>query len=169
MAKSYKTLPTPTDLWEHFDLELWTGRLIRKPIAGSTTKLGYFGRISSKGYVYGVFKGKSYYAHRLVWCWRYGSSPGSLEVDHVDRNRSNNTPFNLRLVPARLQARNTSVYKNNTSGFKGVRKLPRTQSSYQARIRVDGVLIHLGCFNDKELAYIAYKQAANRYFGELAD
>ena len=168
MSKAYKVLPPAETLWEYFDLDLWTGRLLRKPIKGSTSKLSPFGSISTKGYIYGMFKGSTYYAHRLVWCWVHGTSPGLLEIDHIDRNRSNNMPFNLRLVAAHEQARNTAVYRNNKLGLKGVHRLPGKRASYQARIRVNGVMKHLGCYSTKEEASYAYKRAADEHFGILA-
>jgi hypothetical protein len=167
MAKAYKPLPAAEELWEAFDLRLWDGRLIRRPRKGVVSKRGSFGVISTRGYVFGAFNGNKYYAHRLVWAWLSGKDPGTQEIDHVDRNRANNCPFNLRLVQAGEQPRNTTVYKNNALGVKGVRKLSRC-SSYQARIRVNGELIHLGCFPTAEEAAKAYADAAVLHFGDMA-
>ncbi len=167
MKKAYKLLPSSNELWEHFDLDLWTGELLRKSIVGLRVKHSPFGSVSSKGYIYGMHKRSTYYAHRLVWCWVHGNDPGLFEVDHIDRNKANNTPFNLRLVAASDQAKNTPVYKNNVLGLKGVRKLAKG-TKYAARIRVNGVLKHLGCYSTKEEASEAYKSAADFYFGHLA-
>jgi hypothetical protein len=167
MAKAYKPLPAAEELWEAFELSLWNGRLIRRPRKGVATKHGLFGRVSTKGYIFGMFNKSHYYAHRLVWAWVNGNDPYPKEVDHIDRNRTNNCPFNLRLVESQEQARNTTVYKNNALKIKGVRKLPRC-SRYQARIRVNGELINLGCFPTTEQAAKAYADAAALYFGELA-
>lgn len=167
MAKAYKPLPAAEELWEAFELSLWDGRLIRRQRKGVISKRGPFGVVSTKGYIFGMYNKNQYYAHRLVWAWVTGKDPGTKEVDHIDRNRTNNSPFNLRLVDAGEQPRNTSVYKNNTLGIKGVRKLPRC-ASYQARIRVNGKLLNLGCFPTTEEAAKAYAKAAALYFGELA-
>jgi hypothetical protein len=40
-------------------------------------------------------------AHRLAWYMHYGEDPGSLLVDHINRNRSDNRISNLRLVDTR--------------------------------------------------------------------
>lgn len=167
MPKAYKALPPAELLWEHFDLDLWTGRLLRKPIKGLAVKRNPFGGLSTKGYIYGMFQGGTYYAHRLVWVWCTGTDPNPFEVDHIDRNRSNNCYLNLRLVRASEQARNTSTYRNNRLGVKGVRRVVGTQR-YEARIRVNGVLIHLGCYSTIQDASAAYNSAAIEHFGDLA-
>ena len=38
-----------------------------------------------------------YYTHRLVWKYYYGTDPQG-EIDHIDRDRSNNNIWNLRSV-----------------------------------------------------------------------
>jgi len=167
MAKAYKPLPAAEELWEAFELRLWDGRLIRRPRKGVVSKRGPFGVVSTKGYIFGMFNGAKYYAHRLVWVWISGKDPGTQEVDHIDRTRTNNCPFNLRLVTAGEQPRNTRVYNNNALRIKGVRKLARSHK-YQARIRVNGELIHLGCFSTTQEAAKAYADAAALHFGELA-
>lgn len=167
MAKAYKPLPAAEELWEAFELSLWDGRLFRRARKGVVSKRGLFGSISTSGYLFGMFNRDTYYAHRLVWAWVHGTDPGTQEVDHINRNRAHNCPFNLRLVEPGEQARNTTVYKNNELGIKGVRKLARCDR-YQARIRVDGKLLHLGSFRTTEEAAKAYADAAAKYFGELA-
>jgi hypothetical protein len=167
LSKPSKKLPSPSDLWEHFELSLWDGTLVRRRVPGYVSKLGTFGARSSRGYVYGMFKGNRYYAHRLVWLWIYGILDAKMEVDHIDRNKHNNNIFNLRLVTSRQQTCNTTVYKNNKSGYKGVRKI-NPYNKYQARIRVKGKAIHLGCYNTPEQAHNVYVKAAKHYFGEFA-
>jgi len=48
-------------------------------------------------------------AHRLAFALAYGRWPGQL-VDHIDRDRTNNRPINLRDVDARTNLLN-SVYR----------------------------------------------------------
>jgi hypothetical protein len=167
MTKEYKALPSAEDIWAHFDLELWTGRLIRKHTHTYKGKLGYFGSLSSKGYLHGKYKGTQYYLHRLVWLWVHAVDPALCEIDHIDRVRTHNTPWNLRTVNGGDQSKNTKVYRNNRLGVKGVRKIAGT-CKYAARIRVNGALLHLGCFATVEEASAAYRCAASTHFGELA-
>lgn len=45
---------------------------------------------------------------------------GKPTVDHKDKNRTNNSLYNLRWATYEEQRRNTGINSNNTSGIKGV-------------------------------------------------
>ena len=62
---------------------------------------------------------------------------------------------------------NVPKHKNNTSGEKGV-YWHKKHSKWQASIHIDGVLKHLGLYNDKNDAIKVRKQAEEIYFGEYA-
>lgn len=66
---------------------------------------------------------------------------------------------NLRDVSNRENARNQKISKNNTSGTLGVYFYKRDQN-YQASIKINGKIKHLGYFKNKEEA-IAARAAAN--------
>ena len=53
----------------------------------------------------------------------YGIIHKGKYIDHIDRNKSNNTIENLRLVTNEVNKRNSSKYSNNTSGKTGVRRI----------------------------------------------
>jgi len=72
--------------------------------------------VNSGGYKLIFFNGRSMLYHRLVYFLHTGEWP--KYVDHIDRNKINNHPSNLRAVTART---NSSNRKNKTSsGFTGV-------------------------------------------------
>lgn len=50
------------------------------------------------GYQVISLKGKLLYVHRIVWELVYGLIPSNYEIDHIDRNPSNNHIDNLRLA-----------------------------------------------------------------------
>ena len=89
------------------------------------------------------------------------------ELDHVCRNRSCVNPFHLRPVTKQQNQANRGLGADNTSGFKGVH-WDKTAHKWQARIKVEGRHMHLGYFDDIQMAAKAYDMAAQRYFGEYA-
>ena len=87
--------------------------------------------------------------------------------DHIDRNPFNNRKYNLRKATAAENARNRSLSKNNTSGIIGV-IIDSRSGSWRARIKLDGKLVHLGSFKNKEDAIKTRLAAELKYFGEFA-
>ena len=91
------SLPIPTDIGDYiaYDAETGVCTWLKKPSPyASNVKVGAsIGTICNQGYLNVKFQGKSYRLHRLIWFIRYGEDPGVLDVDHIDRNRSNNTSF----------------------------------------------------------------------------
>ena len=111
-----KASPIPIsneDLWETMALDPLTGRLFprfdcKKRSWKIDRQLGTT-RPAGNGYHYISINGKRVLAHRLVFKWVHGVDPLS-EVDHIDRNRANNSPFNLRLSSRRGQTINSPVH-----------------------------------------------------------
>jgi len=71
------------------------------------------------GYIVIFFKKKIYQAHRLAWLYVHGYMPPQ-QIDHINRDRSDNRLINLRLATHSLNNQNKKIQINNTSGFKGV-------------------------------------------------
>jgi len=86
-------------------------------------------------------------------------------VDHINRNTLDCTKANLRVVTASDNKCNSGIYKNNTSGYKGVHP---HRNKWRARIRKNGEIVHLGIFAHAEDAAIAYNQAALKLHGTCA-
>ncbi len=57
-------------------------------------KVGY----SINGYQAFSINAKPYYIHRVVWEVFNGEIPADKEIDHIDRDKTNNNLDNLRLV-----------------------------------------------------------------------
>lgn len=88
-------------------------------------------------------------------------------IDRIDSD-GDYTKNNCRWIERGLQTLNR-IGKHTKRLPKGVvlcnsRKTPK----YRARIRHNGVLIHLGYFTDHNLAAKAYNKAAKKLFGEHA-
>jgi hypothetical protein len=125
------------------------------------------GTIAGSGHIYIKINKTLFAAHRIIWKMMTGEDPPS-ELDHKNRDRTDNRWANLRQATREENARNKTRYQNNTSGFKGVRVTHLTYPHpYQARIRVNGNLIHLGSFRTAQEAQKTYAAAAKHYFGEF--
>ena len=101
-----------------------------------------------------------YYAHRLAWLYMTGDL--SKDIDHIDRNPSNNCFSNLRAVTKSQNQHNRVKSVNNTSGYKGVVYFKRTRR-WRAVIWVDNSPCYLGYFATPEEANVAYQNAAIRF------
>lgn len=126
------------------------------------TKIGKIaGTLTKKGYIVIIFNGKSYPAHRLAWLYYYSSFPEE-QIDHRDRNKSNNAILNLRKATNLENSQNKNLFKNNSTGYMGV-SLRKETGKYRAYIRIENKLIHLGQYDNPEKASIAYITAKKQY------
>lgn len=119
---------------------------------------------NKSGYRIITLLGKTYRAHILAWFYATKKWPISL-MDHKDCLKGNNKFENIRLATPSQNRANTCKQKNNTSGYKGVRK---DGKKWRAKIRVHGTNYNLGRFDDPREAHAAYVAAATQYFGEYA-
>lgn len=90
-----------------------------------------------------------------------------LDIDHINHDKLDNRRINLRLCTRTQNQQNHKLQKNSTSGYKGV-NFHKQNNIWRAQIRIDRKHTHLGCFNTKEEAAIAYNKAATKHFGEFA-
>src|SRR3954464_3736442 len=102
----------------HYDSEtgLWTWLKHRYRIQPGDRA----GTISKKdGYCHIIIEKKNYMAHRLAWLYMTGGWP-SMNMDHIDTNRSDNRWLNLRLATRPQNQANRRKQSNNRCGHKGV-------------------------------------------------
>ncbi len=79
---------------------------------------------------------KKYMTHRVIWTLHYGEVPIGMDVDHVDRVKTNNRISNLRLVSEAVNSRNCPMFKNNKSGKTGVCRRNGAHSGWRATWRL---------------------------------
>ena len=121
----------------------------------------------SCGYIKLAISGKAYYAHQVVFLMHHGYIPET--VDHIDGNRQNNNVANLR--PATKQQNNCNrpnVKVNPTSGLRGVRPSANGKK-WHCHVGINKRFIHLGTFEDLDLAELVAHEARNLYHGSFAN
>ncbi|OYW80361.1 MAG: hypothetical protein B7Z19_03105 [Polynucleobacter sp. 32-46-5] len=134
----------------------WNSRYADKPA----------GTVNSAGYVSIIINYNQYYAHRLAFVIMTGEWP-EYEIDHINTIESDNRWENLRAATSAQNKHNTKNRTTSISGFKGVSFDKRSQK-WRACITINKKLNDLGLFLEKESAYLAYCNAAEKYFGEFA-
>jgi hypothetical protein len=119
-----------------------SGRKLNQPI----------GCKNSRGYWQCKVKNKQWKVHRLIWLWHGNTLDDNMQIDHINRNPSDNRIENLRLVtPAQNR-------QNNSGRFVSLKKKGRWQwwEAYTPRTKNFAVK-SLGCFKTKEEAETAVK------------
>lgn len=122
------------------------------------------GTTDKDGYVNINTNGKVRKAHRIIWDMLHpgGEVKFNEQIDHINHNRSDNRPDNLRKVTARGNRMNVSLTEKNTSGAVGV-SWSKSKSKWRAYVKVHSVFKHLGYFDDLEQAALARKAADVEY------
>ena len=92
-----------------------------------------------------------------------GAKPGEV-VDHINRNRLDNSLENLRIVTQSENVFNKSHQKNNKSGYRGVSWTSREQK-WRAVISKNKKQKHIGYFENKDEAYAAYLIEFHKWAG----
>jgi hypothetical protein len=147
----------------------------------SSWKGSPYGRVKVDMYLMKLFKdnvgrmgvrlaNKSLRVHRLVYDTFLGI-PIGYEVDHIDRNASNNNLTNLRLASHQENQQNKNIRSNNKTGYKGVyfNKNNKSGRPYQAYIKLPcGKHKYLGCYTTAKEAGKAYDCAALLSFKQFA-
>jgi hypothetical protein len=113
----------------------------------------------SNGYLHATIDRKLYLAHRLIFLYHHGYLPEN-DIDHIDRNRSNNKIENLREVSKSCNSRNSMQQNSTSSGVKGITWNKHTQK-WKAHIATDGTSKYLGYYSDFTEA-VAHRHAAEQ-------
>lgn len=108
---------------------------------------------------------KQYKVHRLIFLMHHGYLPAVL--DHINGDTSDNRIDNLRACNKSQNACNSKIRSDNTSGVKGV-CWKKGRGKWRAYIQVKGKQLHLGHFDDLELAELVVSEARELYHGKFA-
>jgi hypothetical protein len=96
-------------------------------------------------------------AHRIAFALVHDHWPDG-EIDHINGERADNKPTNLREASRAENAHNAVRRRNNTSGLRGV-SWNRERRKWAAQICIQGRQCNLGRFDTKEDAFRAVLRA----------
>lgn len=122
-----------------------------------TDKNGY-----KKVGIVGEEKTKAFAVHQLVAMAFLNHVPNGITivVDHINNISSDNRLENLQLISNREN--NSKDKKGYSSKYVGVHWNAKSKR-WRARIRINGVKIHIGQYKDEELAHKAYQKALKEH------
>jgi hypothetical protein len=122
------------------------------------------GHFNGNGYWMLNFKMVKVLAHRVAWFLHYGDLP-ECQIDHINRDRSDNRICNLRLALNNDSdnRQNQKTRADNTSGVPGV-VWSKRKNKWFVRIHSGGKQICLGYFESFEDAVAARKAGEQKYF-----
>lgn len=114
-------------------------------------------------------KGRLLYIHHIVWFLFHNNWPDTF-IDHIDGNRNNNWPDNLRAATNIENSQNTrKTSKKTTSQYKGVSfNRGKIQKPWRTYIKQNGQSLYVGSYATEEEAARAYDAKAKELFGEFA-
>ena len=162
MAKQAIPLRPPEELWDLFALNPLTGELFWRtnPPHTKCKPNRLAGGICTMGYVQVTVKNRKYFAHRIIRAWVDGKDPGETWLDHADRNKHNNQPWNIR--PCTFSQNCANI--NTKQGYYFCSR----RNKCRACIGFYKKSLHLGYFDTAEQARNCYIEAKRRLFGEFA-
>ena len=153
---------TQDRLRELFHYDPLTGVLTRRVSVSSNAQAGDItGTVDGKGYLQVMIDRKNYRVHRLAWLYVHGIFPDN-SIDHINGDTSDNRIINLRDVLQSENGKNQTMPKTNKSGIMGVRWY-RQRGKWHAQICVNRKRIHLGYYEDLELAALVRQEAELKY------
>lgn len=149
------------ELCHLFDFDPKTGIVTRKVSYGNAVA----GQVLQTGHSISVLGIHIRYG-RVAWALHNKSwPPNGYWIDHINGIKGDNRIVNLRLATPTQNQQNKAGHGQYA---KGVTWRDRKEKPWQAKIRVNGVRLHLGSFEEHDEAAEAYRQACLKYHGEFA-
>jgi hypothetical protein len=116
------------------------------------------GYLALRAYVNNQSKIK--YVHRMVYKYFVGELVDGMQINHIDFNRSNNTPSNLEQVTSRQNIHHSRVNRPKTSDYPCVHYFC---NKYVGRFYVKSKPVYCGRFENAREAAVAVKAKMEEY------
>jgi hypothetical protein len=116
----------------------------------------------SSGYIGVAYKDRRFMKHRVMYALING--PFYSHLDHINRVKTDNRDKNLRICCQGLNVANANMRSDNTTGYMGV-IWHKASNKWQAQTMLKGKRIHIGLFNSKDEAALAYNYKLTELFG----
>ncbi len=143
---------------------LWSWRnpkaINKAPIAQSA------GTISVHGYRIITYRGRKYRSARLAWLYMTGNWP-SEEIDHENRDTTDDRWINLREASRSQNALNRDVQGNNSSGLRGIH-FDCERGKWFVQVKVKGINHFIGRYDEVDEAVVARNAAVAELHGAFA-
>ena len=115
------------------------------------------GKIVVVEIIKGERKGEKIYMHRII-----NNTPKNLFTDHINRNKLDNRQSNLRSLSPSESSQNRGLFRNNTSGYRGV-TWDKLNKKWLAQIYTNKKQVCLGRYISIKDAILIRKQAELNY------
>ena len=143
-----------------------TGKFFRLVRTSNSIKVGETaGSIDVYGHRVISLNGRSWRAGRLAFLYMTGRLPQG-DVDHKNRDRADDSWGNLREATRSQNLANKLKSASNTSGLKGVSRLP--SGRWRASMSINNKHALLGVYDCRAAAYLAYVVETHKVHGEFA-
>ena len=148
-------------------LEYLDGKLFWKNRWGVQSHLNgkEAGGYDKDGYRRLRLNGHLMFTHRVIYFMHHGVWPE--QIDHINRIKDDNRIENLRGCTSSQNRMNVINKKNESVYGKNIDKRKR-DGRYRVRLNVSGKQMHVGDFEDLELAQLVASEARKKYYGEWA-
>lgn len=100
--------------------------------------------------------------HKLVAECFIGPRPNGFVIDHIDRNKLNNSVSNLRYVSVSTNTANTPVRKSNSTNEKFIYWSSR-RNKFELYARINGVQQYFGSYADLQSAIDARSKVVKEF------
>ncbi|MBP1147101.1 HNH endonuclease signature motif containing protein [Pseudomonas viridiflava] len=167
MTKLNTALPPLEDLNEIYRIDSASpsGLSRIKATRGRNGRTGPVVSIGTDGYYRMKFDSRFYRTHRIIFFMKTGIDPAQNVIDHIDGNRLNNSPDNLRCCTVAENLWNAQGKLKRDGLPKGIRKLPN--GDYRASFMVHGELKEFDLHNLRA-AEQCLRTLRKTYHGEFA-